>query len=156
MAFIRCIGSNGGGGGGLTPIPLINEAVWIATNATNRTKTPIDANNYIETSGNTATLHRNNSGYGLVVRLPNLQADHTYLFGFDSITTSDNSLYIGRVTSLTSTTMTDTRIMTVDNRNMALKITPSADNDYSVMIWVGNTNDIVITNPYLIDLDSTT
>lgn len=156
MAYIKCIEPGGGGGGGLIPISLIDEAVWIATSATNRTKTPIDANNYIETSGNTATLHRNNSAYGLVVRLPDLQANHTYLFGFDSITNSDNSLYIGRVTSLSSTIMTDTRIMATDNRNMALKITPSTSGDYSVMIWVGNTNDIVLVEPYIIDLDSAT
>lgn len=145
-----------GGGGGLIPISLIDGAVWIATSATNRTKTPIDANNYIETVGDTATLHRTNSSYALVVRLPDLQANHTYLFGFDSVTNSDNSFYVGQVTSLTSTTMTDTRIMTADNRNTALKITPSTSGDYSVMIWSGNTNDIVLANPYLIDLDSAT
>lgn len=153
---INYTGGQGGGGGGLMPISLIDEAVWIATSGTNRTKTPIDANNYIDISDNTATLHRTNSSYALVVRLPDLQANHTYLFGFDSITNSDNSLYVGQVTSLTSTTMTDTRIMTADNRNMALKITPSTSGDYSVMIWVGNTNDIVLVNPYLIDLDSAT
>ena len=143
-----------GSGGGLTPIPLIDEAVWIATDATHRTKTPIDANNYIDISDNTATLHRTNSSYALVVRLPDLQAGHTYLFGFDSVTNSDNSFYVGQVTSLTDTTMTDTRIMTADNRNTALKITPSTSSDYSVMIWSGNTSNIVITSPYLIDLGS--
>ena len=146
-------GGSGGGGGGLEPISLVSDSEWIATGATNRAKTPIDVNNYIEVSGNTVTLHRTNSSYGLVVRIPNLKANHVYILLYDSITNSDNNLYEGLVTSITASTMIDSRIGSYTYPMGSLwRIAPAADNDYTAMFWSNNTNDIILDNPRLLDL----
>lgn len=141
-------------GGGRLPENLISNSVWIATSSDSRTKSPIDANNYIEVVGDIVTLHRNRSSNALVIKLPNLKQGKRYCFSWDSLTNTDNNLYIGYVTNETATTMSSNRVITTTSQYKGFFFANTFGNySMDVLLYSDNINDISITNPILYRID---
>lgn len=144
-----------GNTGGTQPIELANYT-RIGVTATNKAQSPVDANNYIEVSGNVATLKRNSSNYHLWVYTPIiLEAGKTYAFVFDSITGSDNYFYMEKTSDISVNPIVASRFDTVGHSSSVINgvtIKPDTDAYYGIAIWSQSLNDIVINNPRLIEI----
>lgn len=87
--------------------------------------------------------------------MPSLKANTQYKVSFDEETLPLNHdmLYLAKVTSLTETTMNDSRIGMLRDRSVAF-FTTTAAGDYSILIYGGNTQPYKIVNPRLIEIGS--
>ena len=118
---------------------------------------PYDANNYITVSDNVVTLKRNFS-YGLWLTIPfELESGKKYAFAFDSITNGDGKMYLDRApngipeTGDISVTRADN--ITIESRFKGIVFTVSTTGYYGCQIWSGNTNDIVVNNPSITEIN---
>lgn len=144
MGWVRCT-SNGLG------VSLLNNYM-IGYSNTQKTPRNIDANNYVTVTGDTITLHRNSSSYGLWVYTPLLKAGKEYTILFQSFSGSDGNFYCDYTTNISTDPVTTTRWGTAStNATQGVTITPSVDGYYGLMLWSGSTYDITITAPLLID-----
>ena len=144
------------GNAGPETVSLVNYT-RIGVTATDKAQSPVDANNYIDVAGNVATLKRNNSNYHLWVYSPILlQAGNTYAFVFDSITGSDNNFYMEKTSDISVNPIVASRFDTVGHSSSVINgvvVKPDTNAYYGIAIWSQGTNDIVITNPRLIEID---
>lgn len=126
----------------------------IGVTATDKAQSPVDANNYIDVSGNVVTLKRNNTNYHLWIYTPILlQAGKTYTITFDSISGSDGNFYMEKTSDISVNPIYATRYDTVNHSSSVINgivIKPDTDAYYGIAIWSQSTADIVITNPKLI------
>ena len=158
MAWYRCVGSNGGGGGSQT-ISLANN-YRIGVSPTTAKLSPLDANNYITVSGNVVTYHRNNVNYGLWIYTPLLTAGKVYAFSCDEITNSDKYFYLDYATTISTTgDTTITRLgqivpqtTAVQNAGRGFVFEAPNDGYYGMVFWSNNTDDISVTNPCLTEI----
>lgn len=138
------------------PIDLAN-FTRIGVTATDKAQSPVDANNYIDVSGNVVTLKRSNSNYHLWVYTPILlETGKTYAIVFDSITGSDNNFYMEKTSDISVNPIVASRFDTVSHSSSVTNgviIKPDANSYYGIAIWSLGTNDIVINNPRLIEID---
>ena len=144
------------GNAGPETVSLVNYT-RIGINAADKAQSPVDASNYIDVAGNVATLKRNNSNYHLWVYSPILlQAGNTYAFVFDSITGSDNNFYMEKTSDISVNPIVASRFDTVGHSSSVINgvvVKPDTNAYYGIAIWSQGTNDIVITNPRLIEID---
>lgn len=137
------------------PIELANYT-RIGVTATDKAQSPVDANNYIDVSGNVATLKRSNSNYHLWVYTPILlQTGKTYAIVFDSITGTDNNFYMEKTSDISVNPIVASRFDTVGHSSSVINgvvIKPDTNAYYGIAIWSQGTTDIVITNPRLIEI----
>ena len=139
-------------------ISLVNTC-RIGVTASNKAQSPVDANNYIDVSGTTVTLKRNNNTYHLWIYSPQLlQVGKAYAFVFDSITNYDDNYYIEYTSDIMANPIVATRIGYADSDNIlnGFVIEPTISAYYGVAIWRNNTNDIVVNNPRFIEIGKNT
>ena len=145
-----------GGGSGSTTVKLI-ENLKIGYSSGIAKSNPYDANNYITVADNVVTFKRNSS-YGLWLSVPfELEVGKKYAFAFDSITNGDGKMYLDRAPNGIPETG-DVSIVRADNINIesrfkGIVFTVSTTGYYGCQIWSGNTNDIVITNPTITEIN---
>lgn len=144
------------GNAGPETVSLVNYC-RIGVTATDKAQSPVDANNYIDVSGNVATLKRNNSNYHLWVYTPILlEIGKTYAIVFDSISGSDGNFYMEKTSDISVNPIVASRFDTVGHSSSVINgvvIKPDTNAYYGIAIWSQGTNDIVITNPRLIEID---
>lgn len=152
MVWFEC---TGGSSGGATSISLVNNCkIGVAANTVKQN--PIDANNYVDISETSATLHRNNNNYNLWIYTPLLEAGKTYAIAWDSITGNDGNIYIDFTTSIPSSgDVTVTRLGNISSLGIikGISVCPANDGYYGFPIWFNNTGNITITNPRIIEVD---
>jgi hypothetical protein len=153
MAWFNANLSNSGGGGEGHIISLANN-YKIGLDATYEHNSPYNANNYVEVSGTTVTLKRNNNSCHLFIYTPILEVGKVYAIVFDGITNSDNNYYMQKITSsLSVNPLVTTRFDTIGHGSALINgiaIKPDANTSYGIAIWSNNTSDISILNPRLI------
>lgn len=147
MAWYRCNSGNVGA----TPISLLNNCK-IGMSATLVKNSPIDANNYVEVSGKTLILHRNSATPSLWLYTPYLEAGKKYALYFESSSESDGYIYLDYTTVISDTEdFPTTRIGSVYNVG-GYSFTVQNSGYYAFILWRSNSNNITITNPYLIEI----
>lgn len=128
----------------------------IGVTATNKALSPVDANNYIEVSGTTVTLKRNNANYHLWVYTPVvLETGKIYAIVFDSISGSDNNFYMEKTSDISVNPIVASRFDTVGHTSSVISgvvIKPNTNAYYGIAIWSQSTSDIVLNNPRLIEI----
>lgn len=147
-----------GGGSGSTTVKLI-ENLKIGISSSLAKSNPYDSNNYISVSNNVVTLKRNDSNYALWLPCPfELQIGKIYILAYESVTNTDGNLYLDKAPNGIPTTgdVQLTRIMQVTPPNgakngMVFKV--SENGYYGFPFWSRNTNDIVITNPTITEIN---
>ena len=146
------------GGSGSNTVKLI-ENLKIGISSSLAKSNPYDSNNYISVSNDVVTLKRNNSSYALWLSCPfELQTGKIYILAFESVTNTDGFLYLDKAINGIPTTgdVQLTRIMQVAPPNgakngMVFKV--SANGYYGFPFWSNNTNDIIITNPTITEIN---
>ena len=147
MAWYRCER----GKTEVTPISLLDN-YKIGVSATLVKNSPIDANNYVEVSGKTLILHRNSATPSLWLYTPYLEAGKKYAFYFESSSESDGYIYLDFTTAISDTKdFPTTRIGSVYNVG-GYSFTVQNSGYYAFILWQSNSNNITITNPYLIEI----
>lgn len=144
-----------GGGGGTTSISLVNNCK-IGISANTVKQNPIDANNYVDVSEASVTLHRNNNSHNLWIYTPLLEAGKTYAIVWDSITGNDGNIYIDSATSIPSSgDVAVTRLGSISSLGIikGISVCPVNDGYYGFPVWSNNTGNITITNPRIIEVD---
>lgn len=145
-----------GGGSGSTTIKLI-ENLKIAYSSNTAKSNPYDANNYITVADNVVTFKRN-STYGLWLSVPiELEAGKKYAFAFDSITNGDGRMYLDRapngIPETGDVSIYRVDVINIESRFKGIVFTVAITGYYGCQIWSGNTNDIVINNPSITEIN---
>lgn len=124
----------------------------IGNSATTEYKSPIDANNYVELSGDTVILHRNNSDYHLYIYTPLLTAGHLYTISFESVSGTDGKFYVRTANDITTNPVIVSQVAQInDNSGLSITFIPQTDCYYGVCLWRSEYNNISVTNPQLVD-----
>lgn len=145
-----------GGGSGSNTVKLIENLKLGYSNNIAKSN-PLDANNYITVNDNVVTLKRTGS-WGLWLTIPiELEVGKKYAFAYDSITNGDGKLYLDRAPNGIPETG-DVSIIRADNialdgRFKGIVISVSTTGYYGMQIWSGNTNDIVVNNPSITEIN---
>lgn len=142
-------------GGGVTPVSLQNNYL-IGVSATTEYQSPIDANNYIDASNDTVTLHRNAEDKHLFIYTPLVEVGRLYLMLWDSATNTDGNIYVQTASDVSTNPVTVNRIVSTNTTTpfVGYVFTPSADCYYGVAFWSNNKDNIVVKNPRLYDISS--
>ena len=136
---------------GIEPISLKNNYM-IGDSDHTKYPSPIDANNYVEVSGNDVILHRNDAIYHLWCYTPLLQAGNLYTISFDSASNTNGYIYIEYATDITTNPVSTTRIAAVRATGISgYTFIAPANGYYGIIIWNDGNGDISMTNPRLID-----
>lgn len=122
-----------------------------------KTKTNIDANNYVDISGDVVTLKRTTNQYGLWIHTPQLEAGKSYMIAFDSFTGDDGNFYCDWSSDISTTLIITQRWATIGcgQNGSSIKgivFTAGYSAYYGIMIWSNTVSDIVVTNPRLLKI----
>lgn len=142
--------------GGSNTIKLIeNLKLGYSTNIVK--SNPLDANNYITVTDNVVTLKRSGT-WGLWLSIPiELEAGKKYAFAYDSITNGDGRLYLDRapdgIPESGDVSIIRADNIAIDARFKGIVFSVSVTGYYGMQIWSGNTNDIVVNNPSITEIN---